>query len=114
MVVIPESCGCGLKLLYFPTCPDSLFRMDQATWEVAEGNLPGPNDGHSWTWVGKCANPMRIAVNRGFGGTTGKPANVQLRVFESQIRTRGAGRRSILICLKQAPGLWPDPLSERP
>ena len=78
------------------------------------GGLPGPNDGHSWTWVGKCANPMRIAVNRGFGGITGKPANVQLCVFESQTRIRGAGKRSMLICLKQAPGLWPDSLSERP
>ena len=55
--------------------------------------LPGgPNDVQSWTWVGKCANPMRIAVNRGFGRITGKPANAQLRVIESQIRIRGAGR----------------------
>ena len=51
--------------------------------------MPGPNDGRSWTWVGNCANPTRIAVNRGFGGITGKSANVQLRVFESQIRIRG-------------------------
>ena len=48
---------------------------------------------HSWTWVGNCANPMRIAANRGVGGTTGKSGHVQLRVFESQIRIRGAGRR---------------------
>ena len=50
------------------------------------GGLPGPKDGHSWAWVGICANPMRIATNRGFGGITGKSANVQRRVFESQIR----------------------------
>ena len=78
-----------------------------------QGGLPGPNDGHSWTWVGNCSNPMRIAANRGVGGTTGKFGNVQLCVFESQIRTRGAGRRSILICSKQSPGLL-DSLSERP
>ena len=72
------------------------------------------NGGHSWTWVGNCANPMRIAANRGVGGTTGKSGNVQLRVFKSQIRIRGAGRRSVLICSKQAPGLRLDSLSERP
>ena len=71
--------------------------MRPSTWWVA-GGVPGRNDGQSWTWVGKCANPMRMAVNRGFGRITGKPANVQLRVFESQIRIRGAGRRSVLIC----------------
>ena len=70
--------------------------------------MPGPNDGLSWTWVGNCANPVRIAVNRGFGGITEKSANVQLCVFESQIRIRGAGRHSILICSQQAPGLWRD------
>ena len=59
-------------------------------------------------------NPIRIAVNRGFGGITEKSANVQLCVFESQIRIRAAGRRSILICSQQAPGLWLDSLSERP
>ena len=69
------------------------------------GALPGPNDGHSWAWVGNGANPMRIAVNRGFGWITAKSANVQLRVFESQIRTRGAGRRSILIFLLEYAGL---------
>ena len=82
---------------------------------VAGGGCP--NDGLSWMWFGGCANPMRIAVNRGFGGITGKSANVPLRVFESQIRIRGAGRRSDLICCsqnKQAPGLWLDSLSERP
>ena len=84
-----------------------------STCSVAGGGLPGPNDGHSWTWVGSCASPMRIAVNRGFGGITAKSAHVQHRVFESQIRIRGAGRRSILICAKQAPGLWLDSLSER-
>ena len=28
-----------------------------------------------WTWVGNCKSPCG---NRGFGGITGKPANVQL------------------------------------
>ena len=63
--------------------------------------LPAPNDAHSWTWVGNYASSVQIAVNRGFGEITGKPANVQLRIFESQIRIRGAGRRSIVICSKQ-------------
>ena len=67
--------------------------------------LPGPNDGHSWAWVGNGANPMRIAVNRGFGWITAKSANVQLHVFESQLRMRGAGRRSILIFLFEHAGL---------
>ena len=52
---------------------------------------------------------MRIAVNRGFGGITAKSANVQ-----PQIRIRGAGRRGILTCSKQAPGLWLDSLRKRP
>ena len=55
-----------------------------------------------------------LAVKRGFGGVTGKSAHVKLRVFESEIRMRGAGKRSIRICSKQAPGLWLDSLSERP
>ena len=44
---------------------------------------------------------MRIAVNRGFGEVRG-----------SQIRIRGAGRRSILIRSQEAPGLWLDSLRE--
>ena len=44
--------------------------------------MPGPSDGHSWTWVGNCANPTQIALNCGFGGITGKSANVQLCVFD--------------------------------
>ena len=81
---------------------------------AGRGGLPGRNDGLSWTWVGNCANPTRIAVNRGFGGVTEKSANVQLCVVESQVQIRGAGRRSILICSQQAPGLWLGSLSERP
>ena len=68
------------------------------------GGLPGPNDGHSWMWVENCANPMRIAMNRGVGGVTGKPANVQL------IRIRGTGSAAFSFARK-APALWLDSLT---
>ena len=95
-------------------CCCSSSRERCATCWVARGVCPDRMTVTLWTWVGNCANPLRIEVNRGFGGITGKSANAQLRPFESQIRTCGAGRRSILICSKQAPGLWLDSLSERP